>query len=209
MAYPRRGSQLFIENANEQQAVLGHPFFTSKYYEYEIAYKVAADTLVESSIKTDGIFSCVCIYPIAFLYRQFLELRLKDILWKYYPNFEKVKATTGGNLSGSHNLYLLWKKLREYFENCSCTIPEQIKGLPRSEVLEAVEDLIAEMRIFDRNSEAFRYPFSKKNTKSFPNMISVDLENLKERMNELANFLAYIEEAFLYIATVEEPLNKQ
>jgi len=210
MIYPNPGSQLFIGSANEKQAVLGHPFFTSKYLEYEIAYKAAADSLVESSPSFDSLFSCVCIYPIAFLYRQFLELYLKDILWKYYPNFEKVKTITCRKLSGSHDLYLLWKKLREYIESNCKIFQEKIDEFTLSDVLDAIEDLIAEMRVFDgQKSEKFRYPYSKDNANHFNNSFAVNLINLKERMNELANFLTHVENTFRDLASETEELNKQ
>ncbi len=194
MGYPYIGGKIFISaEYKKNESTIASNFFHSKYIEYEIAYKKAADLLIEKAINEDSLFLCVSIYPIMFLYRQFLELYIKDILFRFDSNFNGNKPPYS-----KHNIYKLWKKLLGIVEErLELFLPEFEKD-QFIEILVACDDYMAEITIFDRNSMAFRYPDDKKHTKSFfPNEIPVDLINLKERMNELANILCLIDNKFI------------
>ena len=46
---------------------------------YTMGYKEAADNLVEQIVE-GGILQDALVYPICFLYRQYIELRLKELI---------------------------------------------------------------------------------------------------------------------------------
>ena len=88
-------------------------------------------------------------------------------------------------------------KLREFIEIHVDIFPELLGEEPFLDSIEAAENLIAEMRVFDgKKSEKFRYPYSKTKSNHFSNAFAVDLDNLKMRIEELANFLTYIDNSF-------------
>lgn len=204
MNLPLATKKVFISSANKnQEATISSKFFNSKYYEYEIAYKKAADMLVDKAISDGSLFLCVSTYPIMFLYRQFIELYIKDILSRFDPEFNGRKPPYS-----KHNIYNLWKKLLEIVKGHLNYFPQEVENTQFTDILISTDDYMAEIAIFDRDSLAFRYPDDKTHTKIFfPNEIPVDLVNIKYRIDELANILFLIEETFVSVKTIENELN--
>ena len=204
MSLPLSTKKVFISSANKaQEATISSKFFNSKYYEYEIAYKTAADVLIDEAIRNDSLFLCVSVYPIMFLYRQFVELYVKDILFRFDPEFDGRKSPYS-----KHNIYKLWKRLLEIVKGRLYYFPQEVENNQFMDALAATDDYMADIAIFDRDSMAFRYPDDKTHTKTFfPNEIPIDLINLKYRIDELANMLFIIEENFVNTKTTEDELN--
>ncbi len=204
MSLPLETKRVFSSSENKnQEATISSEFFNSRYYEYEIAYKKAADILINEAISDNSLFLCVSIYPIMFLYRQFIELYVKDILSRFDPEFNGRKSPYN-----THNIYKLWGRLLEIVKFYLNYFPKEIENNQFIDILVATDDYMLEIGVFDRNSMAFRYPDDKTHTKTFfPNEISIDLVNLKCRIDELANILCLIEETFVNIKTMEEELN--
>ena len=160
-----------------------------EYTEYYLAYKESADRLVSVALEEQGLYKEISIYPIAFLYRQYVELSIKNNLLKNTSTFRNNKQ-----LRASHDLYKLWQTLlniirKEKMSHISVFTTEDIVN-----ALIGADAYIAELSIIDRESMAFRYPDDKTHSKNyFPNEVAIDLNNLKERMDELANMLTFIE----------------
>src|SRR5690349_5555569 len=76
MEWPKTGDKLFVEGYGQQTAFLSHRASFSK---YAIGYKDAADGLIEQILQRD-FGGDLQFYPIAFLYRHYIELRLKELL---------------------------------------------------------------------------------------------------------------------------------
>lgn len=85
--------------------------------------------------------------------------------------------------------------------------PQQVEDTDFMDILCATDGYMEEIAIYDQNSMAFRYPDDKTHTQPFfPNEIPVDLINIKERLNELADMLFLIENVFCEIKTMEESI---
>ena len=77
MPWPVKGDKLFLKGGDWQHsACLG--WAPNKWDAYAVGYKDAADIVVEKATTT-GRGLDTLVYPIAFLYRHYLELRLKEL----------------------------------------------------------------------------------------------------------------------------------
>lgn len=206
MKLPSDSKNLFVPaDDKKNEATISSEFFRSKYWEYETAYKTAGDLLVNKAIEDGSLFLCVSIYPIMFVYRQFLELYIKDILLRFDKEFDSKKPPYN-----NHDVCNLWRRLLAIVRENKMLLLLEIEGQDFVDVLSATDAYFTELAAADRNSFSFRYPDDKAHTKYFfPNEIPVDLNNLKERIEELANVLFLIEETFTNIQTIEEELEAQ
>ena len=77
--WPRRGDKLFTSEGSDwwNKACLTH--FSDGWWIYATGYKLGADLLVQYVTETHKNQDRL-IYPIVFLYRQYLELRLKELI---------------------------------------------------------------------------------------------------------------------------------
>lgn len=205
MCYPSKERNIFITSRDKsQQSTIASSFFKSKYYEYEIAYKRAGDILVEQALADASLFLSVSVYPITFLYRQFLELYIKDILLRFDEDFDANKKPYS-----AHDVHPLWHKLFDIVQLKIGYFPKQLINIDFADVLCATDKYFAEISVLDKGSMSFRYPDNKTHTKNFfKKEIPVDIKNLKERINELANILHLIDENLTNIQAFEEDLNK-
>lgn len=190
MKFPSENKCIFeYATASKSASKLGSVYFDSKKYtEYEVAYKEAGDKLVDKALEDGSLFQEVSIYPIVFLYRQFIELYIKDLLLKYSNDFLYDKK-----ILSSHDLYQLWGVLLSLIKNSFNDLPS-IYSIELFDGLTGADSYIAELSLVDRKSMAFRYPDDKTHTKQyFQNELSVDLVNIKDRVEELANLFVYLE----------------
>lgn len=142
---------------------------------YAEGYKEAADILVERVIGTASDQDFL-MYPIAFLYRHYLELRLKTLVRVGY-------ALVGepSQLGPEHKIRELWKKARVVLER---VWPERSRR-----DLDKVEADILEFADKDPKSQAFRYPTANKGKQTLSGLTQVNLRNLQEVMGQLAILL--------------------
>jgi hypothetical protein len=116
------------------------------------------------------------IFPIVFLYRQYIELRLKSIIFNGNKLFNR--STVIPNI---HRLKELWL-------SCKILI-EEIWPTEEKDVLEATERLIFEFDSKDQGSTNYRYPTDRMGNPSVVEGERLDMNNLLESMNKLACFL--------------------
>lgn len=148
---------------------------------YADGFKRAADLLVEN-VKTTYDINTV-IFPILFLYRQYVELSLKEIIGygQYLSEHEEVRQ-------GGHNLKNLWAASRSY-------IQKYYKEITKEDLAQA-ESLISELHKLDPTSEASRYPVVKQKSAGIWRTASfsyddklINLDKLADKMRKLACFL--------------------
>ncbi len=134
-------------------------------------FKLAVEVLVEQA----GTFyeRNVLVYPIAFSYRHYIELKLKEII-----------ASHGMKPPITHSLAHLWAV-------CKTAILE--RALPVSpQAQNRVDDLIRFWN-FDPMAATFRYPFDVQGARSLPsNKTAVDLDYLMVEFAELDRSLTEI-----------------
>jgi len=143
---------------------------------YPIGYKQAADFLVERVIQ-ERRYQDTLVYPIAFLYRQYLELRLKQLI-RIGSVLLEIPLKEG-NLH--HGIDKLWKQCRN--------ILEKIHPDENSDEFDDIEKYIAEFARVDPLSTAFRYPADKEGNPSLEGLTHINLRNLSEAMEKNAILL--------------------
>jgi hypothetical protein len=136
-------------------------------------YMRAGAALVERCLQ-DNDESHYLIYPILFNYRHGLELAIKWVLDRYgrHAAIEEFKR--------DHNLKSLWKVCRQ--------VIEEIGGPDSGGSLEVVEGIVNEFHNIDPNSFAFRYAKDTKGRLIKLPLHSIDLENVRDVMEGVANF---------------------
>src|SRR2546422_1071238 len=89
------------------------------------------------------------VFPITFLYRHYLELRLKTLIW----DGDATDGQPARRLDNEHGLMRLWRQLRP-------TIERWFSDCPQPEV-DTVEGVLGQFDDLDFKSQAARYPTDK------------------------------------------------
>lgn len=111
---------------------------------YAFGYKVAADLLAEALVHGVPHKEQV-IFPVVFLYRQYIELRLKTIILNASSFLGKC-----ANIKG-HNLESLWNRCRELMGVMNHS--ERLK-----DIFKNIANITSALETIDSGSIAFRYP---------------------------------------------------
>ena len=179
---PQKGIKLFSSaGAWQQNAIVGAN--EVNWDLYCDGYRQAADTIVgrfidrRTKLNEYSSYHASLAYPIIFLYRHYLELRLKE-LFIGYGHLLGDSTKIGG-----HKLTSLWHEVRERADRAS---PESTPEI--DEDMDALEGIVREFAGIDPNSVTFRYPVDKKDNVTLP-PIEIDLLRLKEAMRWVAYVL--------------------
>lgn len=145
------------------------------WYLYAIGYKEAADSLVKSVIKRE-IRQDIVVYPILFLYRQHLELILKDIIRQ------------GRRLLDINEKFPLTHRIDELWTICT----ELLRNISPDDSIEEqhhIRRLISEFCHVDPTSMAFRYPEDKNGKLSLPGFKNINIESVKDVIEKISTTL--------------------
>lgn len=147
------------------------------FYLFSEGYKMAAIKLFEQ-LDGGAYDASLLVYPLVFLNRQFIELRLKEMICGLnYVNSQKY------DFSGTHNLKSLWDCYIKLV-----TTPG-LGYIPDSFLLKNVEKLIIEFNTIDPKSSALRYPVdNSKDRNPSLSIANLDIENFVLTMKRLYNF---------------------
>lgn len=139
---------------------------------YIAGYKEAADLLVDSVSERKGAADSL-IFPIVFLYRQYIELRLKSLIRDGKSLIDKEYKE-----KPEHRLGPLWLQVKVLFD--------EIFSDADPEIDRAIESLIQQFEEVDPRSTTFRYPKDFKGNNSLNiNTPRVNLRNLYEVVNAM------------------------
>ncbi|WP_404469404.1 hypothetical protein [Sutcliffiella horikoshii] len=181
--FPEKGKKLFTSTGNYLEfSHFGWGNINSQFYGYIKGYKESADTLVNFALASGSIAILdTYIFPILFLYRQFIELSIKSLYLEYSeePIQEKIKSIK----QASHNLAFMWNKLKPILIKASNSQDEK-------DMIKAVESYVLQYHSFDKSSFKFRYPIDKDYNPILEGEERIDIINLKERMTELEHFFS-------------------
>ena len=119
------------------------------------------------------------IFPILAIYRQYVELSLKEVI----AYGEYLEGKNPGPLG--HNLDELWADAKKYI----CTYCDALKQTD----IDRIEQLVYEIHALDPTSQSTHYPFVKRKSKpklqietSFPDGPDfIDLDSLHKHIDEL------------------------
>ncbi|MBU3891080.1 hypothetical protein [Methylosinus sp. KRF6] len=117
------------------------------------------------------------VYPMLFCYRHAVETGLKWLIIQYGPHV----GVTPPDLNDTHNLLELWRHFAKINKACGAEMHD--------EELLAVGKIIKQFHDWDRHGVAFRYATNKRGTVISLLHSDVDIENLKDVMNGVSNFL--------------------
>lgn len=172
--WPRKGDHLFVEREDwYSNAVLNGQ--RDNLSLYAVGYKRAGEMLVEAVVKSRKDYDLL-VFPIVFVYRQYLELRLKQLIRDSKRLLDDISG-----FPTTHKIAELWEMCRPLLNQEELYVGDQ--------VLDAIEELITEFADVDEDSYAFRYPTDTKNNPSLPDLSYVNLLNLAEVIKKMAHFL--------------------
>ena len=175
MEWPRPNEKL-IQSGIDWQHNACVDCYTPTLGSYAAKFKDAADVLLREAAAGDATLDSVVI-PIMFLYRQYLELTLKEIILFG----RKVVGTGSGYPTSEHDLKTLWgEALSLLTRHYGPRVPPEIANVTPS-----IEDLHA----CDPRSFAFRYPTDKHGKPYLKTVRHINIRNLYEVMGRLSSFL--------------------
>jgi hypothetical protein len=183
------------EKIEAQTVCIAEPLFTSKSFPdkdwylnaqlhvtpekwdtYAEGYKCAGDIAVQYVIDNNW-YQDFLVYPIVFLYRHYLELRLKDL---YFVSSRLLDQDI--DIPTNHNLLLCWDRVRSNIE-------QVWTDAGTKHALSKIEDRLKELNNVDVRSDAFRYPEDKQKKPTLAGLAHVNLKHLKEVVQGIANVL--------------------
>jgi hypothetical protein len=142
---------------------------------YASGYKDAADFLVQRAEEMN-FGQDTLVYPVIFLYRQYLELEIKDLIRQ-----ARRLQDFHGDFPKHHHIGNLWVECHKLLSQIS-------PGDPVAELNE-IGRLIAEFSAIDPTSMAFRYPQDKKGNPSLPGIREINLRNVREVIGKISVIL--------------------
>lgn len=156
---------------------LWEPSFSDGFHKHIVGYSEVGDFLFKNIEKSDFH----CIYPLVFLYRNAIELTLKRLLLSQTEicvNERKIIT-----IKNSHNLKKdLWRNIKPMLSYYGA-----IQNFDLTQ-LEIAETYIESLNGIDKNSDTFRYPFTKSFEYKFNNK-ELDIENVHSYLKSIFNFL--------------------
>lgn len=177
MDLPHEDERLFQLDEDYKNNACLSPYWSSL-ARYGENYKEAADSLVISAIN-GKIYVDTIVYPVVFLYRQYLELTLKDIIFR-----TRYIEHEGKGFPKTHRLKDLWAETKRLLQkHYGAEIPKEIAYL---------DQCFDEFQKHDPDSMAFRYPFDKSGNKHLMNLSHINVRHLMETMGRIGYLLSCI-----------------
>ena len=182
-SWPEKGDKLFTSGPDWWHNAFIH-YRGDDWYQYIAGYKRAGDILIAHAKDTSREHDYV-VLPAVFLYRQYLELQLKQLirdgkaLLDESPDFPKI-----------HDLGKLWTECRQVLEQVWPDDSTDSASSDTREDLLALEECIMQFASIDPTSMAFRYPVGKHGETLLPDDVRIiNLNNLADVMNKISNYL--------------------
>jgi hypothetical protein len=142
---------------------------------YADGYKEAAEIVVGHAISRRAANDTL-VYPILFLYRHYLELRLKELI------------ASGSVLIGKrirppadHRLDNIWGVCRPILKKISPQEP--------ANSFKTIGECIKEFARFDASSQSFRYSRSRNGQRSLEGVTHINLRNVRDTMSKVSGLL--------------------
>lgn len=163
---------------------------------YIQGYKLAGDILARHVMDTHSEQDFL-IYPMVFLYRQSIELRLKEII----KDGNKI-AGNGKRFPKTHDLIGLFRECKEIIkEVCLDGVTADIKK---------VGNYIKQFSEHDPGSFAFRYPTDIQGKPSLPKLRKklVNIRNMAEIVSKMSSILEAVNEEIYSILEYDEEMSE-
>jgi hypothetical protein len=197
------GMKLFVPGTNNARFFhLHHAVMSSPIYPpLAGAFKLAADMILDAHLAAKGPHNDILLFPVLYLYRHCVELKLKDLLLlgirlRFFDEaaVDKILDERKG-ITGQHRLYALWNKARDLLAH----------HYQSDSQLKVAESMINELHQIDKDGQTLRYdrvkgtlklrrPKYKHHGEARPHPVynipeTIEIANLRQSMDRLCAYL--------------------
>lgn len=149
------GMKLFVPGTDEGKFFhLHHAVMSSPIYPpLPGAFKLAADMILDAHLAAKGSHNDILLFPVLYLYRHCIELRLKDLLLLGIRTrfFDEVAADQildeDEGITSEHRLCALWHKVKDFLAHSYQNDPQ----------LKVAESMINDLHQIDPDGQTLRY----------------------------------------------------
>lgn len=128
-----------------------------------------------------GLDQDVLVYPIAFLYRQYIELQLKDVIRE-----SRILLGEGNGFPNSHDIKNLWELANQLMKRIITRVDKTVGGYITKVDLAKINEVISDFSEIDPESFAFRYPEDQDGKNTMQGLSHINIRKLAEHINDLA-----------------------
>lgn len=146
---------------------------------YIEGYREAADKLVHDVVES-GTNQDILVFPISFLYRQYIELQLKHIIRE-----SRIFLEDGVSFPEHHRIGDLWNTANSLMARIIKDHDQSIKDYITKADVQAIKTIITEFVKVDPESFSFRYPKDKKGNNNLGGIQYINLRKLHDQMDVL------------------------
>lgn len=150
---------------------------------YIDGYKRAADILVKNVLET-SIDQDVLVYPIVFLYRQCVELQLKDLIRE-----SRILLGEGSSFPSKHNIKNLWDISHQLMKRIITDVDKSAGDYIAEKDFIKINEVISSFTEVDPESIAFRYPEDRSGNNTMQGLTHISIRKLAEHINDLVELL--------------------
>ncbi|GAU08752.1 hypothetical protein [Desulfoplanes formicivorans] len=150
---------------------------------YINGYLKAAEELTHKVIETSSDQD-ILVYPIVFLYRQYIELNLKNIIKE-----SRIILSEGCGFPEHHKIWNLWCVSNGLMKKIINKIDKGIQEYITKEDTDCISKIIHDFANIDKESFTFRYPKDKNGHNNLDGIMYINLKNLHNNMKILAEKL--------------------
>lgn len=143
------------------------------------------------------------LYPIAFLYRHYVELSLKQIVRDGNRLFGEEDDYVGENVKKTLN-----HSLTKYWSRCKA-IYQAIWPQGRVEELLVVENCIKEFDNYDPNAQGFRYDTDRDGNPTLNGLNRVGVRRLAHAMEGLHSFLGGGHDEIIHLLEIKQEIDSE
>lgn len=162
---------------------------------YACGYKEAADLLVQSVVEQRTPADSL-VYPVLFLYRQYLELEIKHIIRQCF------------RLLGNHSEFPRHHRIDKLWALCRQLLNDTCPGESVTELMN-ITRLIREFSAVDPFSMAFRYPEGKDGEPSLPGTRQINLNNVRDVIGKIAFVLGGASDQVSRYCSFEQEMRRE
>ena len=194
---PKKDIDIFSTGADwELNARLN--FLYDHDFTYTDGYRLAGDIL-SRHVKRTKKEQDTLIYPIVFLYRHQLELRLKEIIRDGCALFGEKLPKFKEEILTKHDLEKLWKASNDIL---SLYYASAVKEDP--DALLRIEECVIQFHKVDPGSFSFRYATDKKGGPSAGGISHINIAQLQAQFSCLAKFLEAVHKGIIITLGMEK-----